>query len=779
MPLVQQGSTLNTATGDTANQTWNHYNAELANGDLALYIANGSGVASLRITNAAGELIRELNTPGFNTIREMVALPDGGLLLLGFQSAPVAGLAAQVLNADGTFRTAAPVLITSNLTLLNGGSNVVAELLPNGEVYVAWTSNKDEFQTVNPLITINSGPGTGQTLGSAPMSFDVAGARINPNLLGGVGNGTLLNAGIEIGPDYTVADRRAGPQYVTDIDLLANGNVLVTSFGARFTVTGATVMMANTIEVNPTTGAIVVPQRAISDNPVIGTQSFQGTESQFAKSVTLGPDDIGSFAALQVAGNPSFTTSGRMLVTDPGTGLAPGGIGSFVNIGLNFSMGSPIAGFDPLPHGANDFVAAYTFYNSASLNYDIKIRHYNASGVVQSEIDVANGPTNEWVLGFSKGEDNSYLITYRVQSGERITKRYVVTEPSGVQSLTGGFAGETINLGAANDWGAGGGGDDTLRGFDGDDHLFGEQGSDRLEGGIGNDDLLGGTENDSLVGGAGADRLDGGAGFDAALFSAGAARVIVNLFTGQGFEGEAAGDRYVSVENVIATAFNDIVVGAAAANFLDGVNGADTLYGNAGNDTLLGGEGADLMFGEADNDLAFGWTGNDVLWGGTGNDTLFGEQDNDTLLGEAGNDILLGDLGADVLYGWVGDDVLYGWVGDDVLWGEAGNDSLLGEDGNDTFIGGLGRDTMTGGAGADRFFSANFEIAAGEVDLISDYDAADIYLFQAGAQLQYFNFNAPGYGIGAGIHVQVAGGVFILDVFGANAAQLQAQTQFF
>ncbi len=41
--------------------------------------------------------------------------------------------------------------------------------------------------------------------------------------------------------------------------------------------------------------------------------------------------------------------------------------------------------------------------------------------------------------------------------------------------------------------------------------------------------------------------------------------MIVNLFTGQGFEGEAAGDRYVSVENVIATAFNDIVVGAAAA----------------------------------------------------------------------------------------------------------------------------------------------------------------------------------------------------------------------
>ncbi len=93
-----------------------------------------------------------------------------------------------------------------------------------------------------------------------------------------------------------------------------------------------------------------------------------------------------------------------------------------------------------------------------------------------------------------------------------------------------------------------------------------------------------------------------------------------------------------------------------------------------------------------------------------------------------------------------------------MLFGEQGNDLILGEDGADTIIGGLGRDTMTGGAGADRFFSANFEIAAGEVDLITDFDAADRYLFQAGAQLQYFNFNAPGYGVGAGIHVQVRAG---------------------
>ncbi len=172
-----------------------------------------------------------------------------------------------------------------------------------------------------------------------------------------------------------------------------------------------------------------------------------------------------------------------------------------------------------------------------------------------------------------------------------------------------------------------------------------------------------------------------------------------------------------------------------------------------GGDHLPRGEaGDDLLRGNADNDALNGGTDLDTLFGGDGNDVLSGDQDND---------------------------LRFGWLGRDLLWGGVGNDIMRGLHGDDTFIGGLGRDTMTGGAGADRFFNAFFEMAAGEVDLITDYDPADRYLFQTGAQIQYFSFNAPGYGVGAGIHVQVAGGVYILDVFGATAAQLQAQTQFF
>ncbi len=147
--------------------------------------------------------------------------------------------------------------------------------------------------------------------------------------------------------------------------------------------------------------------------------------------------------------------------------------------------------------------------------------------------------------------------------------------------------------------------------------------------------------------------------------------------------------------------------------------------------------------------------------------------------GLADNDFIIGGMGLDTMYGDEGDDFLGGLEDADVIFGGIGADIIFGDDGDDVIVGGLGRDTMSGGAGADRFFNAGFEIAAGEVDLITSYDASDRYLFQTGAQLQYFNFNAPGYGVGAGIHVQTAGGVYILDVLGATAAQLQAQTQFF
>jgi Ca2+-binding RTX toxin-like protein len=315
----------------------------------------------------------------------------------------------------------------------------------------------------------------------------------------------------------------------------------------------------------------------------------------------------------------------------------------------------------------------------------------------------------------------------------------------GRDSLFGGGEADSLIGGAGADFLGGWTGDDTLSGGLDNDLAYGDDGMDVLRGEEGADTLFGGAQNDVLTGGSSNDLLWGGLDLDTLFGESGA----------------------------------DTLLGEQGNDVLWGGEDPDLLYGWQGNDTLFGDTGRDTLFGEADDDLIYGWVGADLLWGGGGEDVLWGEQDDDTLLGEAGNDRLFGVDNNDVMYGWTGNDSLFGWTGNDVLWGEDGNDLMLGEDGDDVFIGGVGRDTMTGGQGADRFFNAFFEIAGGEVDLITDFDAADRYLFQSGASIQYFNFNAPGYGTGAGIHVQVAGGVYILDVFGATAAQLQAQTQLF
>ena len=172
---------------------------------------------------------------------------------------------------------------------------------------------------------------------------------------------------------------------------------------------------------------------------------------------------------------------------------------------------------------------------------------------------------------------------------------------------------------------------------------------ENARGGSGNDELIGNAAanvltgnagDDWLMGGAGADTLNGGAGFDVASYQSATAGVTATLGSAEG-TGDAAGDRYISIEGLEGSEFADT---------LSGSNLDDTLWGMGGNDTLDGGNGAD------------------TLWGGDGADTLRGRN---------GNDILLGEAGADVLEGGNGDDVLDGGPGDDILTGGLGNDRFV------------------------------------------------------------------------------------------------------
>jgi len=155
-------------------------------------------------------------------------------------------------------------------------------------------------------------------------------------------------------------------------------------------------------------------------------------------------------------------------------------------------------------------------------------------------------------------------------------------------------------------------GDNALSDTKNTGHLYGGAGNDTLNGLAGDDTLYGGTGDDTLTGGAGADALNGGAGTDTASYSLSATGVTVDLATGTGTGGDAAGDTLWGIENVTGSGQADTLTGDANANVLTGGAGNDTLSGGAGNDTLLGGEGNDTLTGGA---------GDDTLDGGAGTDT--------------------------------------------------------------------------------------------------------------------------------------------------------------
>ncbi|WDR04510.1 calcium-binding protein [Devosia rhodophyticola] len=137
----------------------------------------------------------------------------------------------------------------------------------------------------------------------------------------------------------------------------------------------------------------------------------------------------------------------------------------------------------------------------------------------------------------------------------------------------------------------GSGFDDVLSGNAEANSLSGGAGNDALSGGDGDDTLLGGTGDDRLDGGAGADSLEGGAGRDTVVYATSDRAVSVNLSTGVGSGGTAAGDTFNGIENVEGSDFADQLTGDDAANTLVAGAGDDLLQGMGGADALDGGQG--------------------------------------------------------------------------------------------------------------------------------------------------------------------------------------------
>ena len=99
----------------------------------------------------------------------------------------------------------------------------------------------------------------------------------------------------------------------------------------------------------------------------------------------------------------------------------------------------------------------------------------------------------------------------------------------------------------------------------GRDILIGGGGNDTIIGSAGVDILVAGTGNNILEGGAGADLLDGTGGWAVAFYQRALTAVTVHL-DGSGNAGDqAAGDRYINVNGVNGSNFNDTLVGISRA----------------------------------------------------------------------------------------------------------------------------------------------------------------------------------------------------------------------
>jgi Ca2+-binding RTX toxin-like protein len=298
------------------------------------------------------------------------------------------------------------------------------------------------------------------------------------------------------------------------------------------------------------------------------------------------------------------------------------------------------------------------------------------------------------------------------------------------------------------------------------DALTGDHLDNHLRGAGGADTLTGGNGDDLLIGGGGGDNMQGGDGVDT-LSYAGSNAVQIDLSSASASGGDALGDTFSSVENVIGSNQNDALTGNAGSNVLDGAGGGDTLTGASGDDTYIVDDIADTVVESVDGGIdlvrssvshvlrvnvenlalrgssAINATGNALdnqIFGNSAANVIDGRNGADVMVGGEGNDIYVVDSTGDVVseLGSGGIDLVRSAVDFELganlenltltgaaisatgnqlanlLIGNAEANSLNGAGGADILDGGAGVDIMQGGDGNDTY------IVNASGDLISE-----------------------------------------------------------
>ncbi len=240
--------------------------------------------------------------------------------------------------------------------------------------------------------------------------------------------------------------------------------------------------------------------------------------------------------------------------------------------------------------------------------------------------------------------------------------------------------------------------------------------SHTLIGSAGNDKIDGAGGNDTIQGAGGNDILTGGLGIDTVSYATDTAGVTVSLaLTTAQNTGGSGTDTLSGFENIVGSAFNDILAGDANANTIDGGGGNNTItYAaaaagvdidlyltkqntlGAGTDTILN---IQNVIGTAFNDSIYGNDSNNIIEGGKGTNFLYGQGGIDTLSYEhAATKVQVTLATTNAQNTGVSTDTLYDFEN---LRGSAFNDTLTGNASNNRIEGGAGNDIMSAGAGID------------------------------------------------------------------------------
>ena len=479
-----------------------------------------------------------------------------------------------------------------------------------------------------------------------------------------------------------------------------------------------------------------------------------------------GINGTGNDADNEIVGNNSANTLAGLGGADTlsgfdGDDLLQGGAGADeLDGGLGNDTLQGGTGSDQLEGGGGTHLFKFQLGDGSDTVVDLTAGEtVQINGYTAAQSITQAGPNVVLVLSGTDQLTFSNTTVAAVQAAVQFNGGLVLTGTDGPDTLTGTEFDDTISGGFGPDTISGLGGNDTLDGGEDGDSIDGGDGNDTINGGAGgdfihggsgddiifagpgnpfgfpqftfdeagNDTVYGGADQDVFFGSAGDDFYDGGTGgfdLDSIGYSDATAGIVVDLrlATGQVQGGNLGVDTLVEIEEIVGSAFNDVMTAGDDFVIFRGGGGDDVLTSGALGGQLSGGEGNDVLAGGGGVDTAdYGGANAGVTvsllmegpqdTGGGGVDTL---SNIENFTGTAFADVLIGNDAANELSSDGGADILIGHGGNDTLGGFGDNVYYIAGDGNDNVF-------------TDFFSSETVEFRAGDdQDKVWDIDSSDI-----------------------------------------------------